>query len=92
MLDVLDTVKFYSFLARYNVVSPNIGVVGNHKHFIDYTHKLIKQCKKENLKFKMNENKTKFSIFYEEDIVNYIQIESLEKLNTLHGIYFRRYV
>lgn len=92
MLDVLDTVKFYSLLAKYNKVSANIGVIGNHNHFIDYINKLQKECKRENLKFKINEDKTKFSIFYEDDIVNYIQIESLEKLNSLHGIYFRRYV
>lgn len=89
MLDELDAVKFYELYRRYTKLSPNIAVLGSHKRFINYIKILMKQCKKNKLPFKMNDSKTKFTVIYNEQIINYIYIREMSNLT---GYYFRKYM
>lgn len=90
MLNENDAKSFYTLLARYNKLSPNIAILGDTKRFKEYSQKLIKYCKKNNLRLKINNTRDKITIiFNDEQILNYIQIDTIDKMI---GYYFRKYI
>lgn len=89
MLTERDAKVFYQLLYRYNKVSPNIAILGDSRRFREKISNLTKYCKKNNIPIKLNINKTKLTVMYEDQIVNYIHIE---KIDDLTGYYFRKFI
>ena len=90
MLTKSDIINFYKLHLRYDPSSPNIGVVGSHKRFIELVKEIQKIYKnKPNAFIKLNSNRTKLTVLYNDIETSYIYIENDDSLS---GNRFRKYM
>lgn len=75
-----DIIKFYTLYSHYDVVSPNIGVIGDNKRFKQVVNAKCKLLKKENKDIFTNMNNTKCTIIIDDIEQTYIQIQTTEDL------------
>lgn len=89
MLTEEDAIKFYEMLNRYNKLSPNIAVLGSYKRFKSVITKLKLKCKLNRVPVKLNQDKTKLSIMYNDEVINYIHVELFQDMT---GLCFRKFI
>lgn len=89
MLNKEDIQKFYLLLARLDITSPNIGVVGDFHRFERIIKYVITENKSKNIPTKLNSSRTKLTIFYDDEEISYIYISNPKDLV---GRKFRKYI
>jgi hypothetical protein len=89
MLNKDDLIKFYALYYHYKPLSPNIGIIGTHKNFLEIAKKIMKLYKSKKVFIMLNPTKTKLTIIEDGIETSYIY---LSDLSSLEGNYFRKYM
>ena len=84
-----DVIKFYEFLSRRDLTSPNIGVVGTNKKFRNYIKNILNRFKKLDCRIMKNADGTVYRIMYNDIEYCYVHIRHTYDLR---GWTFRKFV
>lgn len=91
MLTEEDIIKFYELLGRYDIKSPNVGIVGDHNKFRRFVKDIVKKYKdkKKDIRIICSDSGNKYTILVDDIEISYIKITTL---HDLRGYKFRKYL
>lgn len=89
MLTEEDIIKFYELFNRYDIKSPNVGIIGDTRKFKNYIDKVMKRYKGKKVRVICSDNGNRYTFIVDDIEVSYIKITSLHDLT---GYKFRKYL